>query len=458
MGRCDLCGRIVSQLFECENCGGSFCEEHKIPEKHGCPRKYVVDLASLRPASKATVAPSLRQVRGLQEEYELVRRMDREFDEYLDDLLKHRLDETIEFGKRFSAIELAVYLVKNFGKILFFDPLLTLTQQYAIADVEVVNEAGGTSGRTGFNLALFGDPGTGKTFASKDFILGDPDKGVPAHGLPGRNRYCGGMTPAKFIQIGKAYEGKKYVFIVTEFREWFTRSPGMVEPLKLAMEHGVITKETYREVIEPYRFTSFFSVNYNAIIKSGKEYKVSMKDPNFNAVEDRMLCRLHVLTKERYQALAEAQARAWLGETRYELARKIRDHVTLVHAIETEHPKVEGSFSKKPILLTRRVVEIIRKARETILEHIGYKDTLGFSPRLEMRALQLASAFSLISYFKYEDKDVIPIDEQSIRLALRFYVEEAAIRSKESFDPHHILFDLGVYLADEDLARGFGNL
>ncbi|MEM2449020.1 MAG: hypothetical protein QXT14_08760, partial [Candidatus Bathyarchaeia archaeon] len=321
-------------------------------------------------------------------------------------------------------------------------------------DVEIVNEAGGVSGRAGFNLALFGDPGTGKTFAAKDFILGDPEKNIPAHGLPGRNRYCGGMTPARFIQIGRAYEGKKYVFIVTELREWFTHSSGMVEPLKLAMEHGTITKETYKEVIEPYKFTSFFSVNYNATIKSGKEYKVSMRDPNFNAVEDRMLCRLHVLTKERYEALAEAQTRAWRGETKYELAQSIRDHLTLIHAIETEHPKVRVFFKKKPILLTNRTIDLIATTRRAILEHIGYKDTLGFSPRLETRTLQLASALSLISYFKHENKDMILMDEQAVRLALRFYVEEASIRSKEGFDPAHILFDLGIYLADEDLAKG----
>jgi len=446
MAKCDYCGKATYLPFTCKHCGGTFCEDHRLPEAHECPKTYLEELTSLKPTT------TLKAIK--EDEYATVERMDREFDQHLEEITQNRLEETVEFGRNFSAIELAVYLVKNFGKILFFDPLLTLAQQYAIADVEIVNEAGSISGRTGFNLALFGDPGTGKTFAAKDFIIGDPEKGIPAHGLPGRNRYCGGMTPARFIKIGRAYEGKKFVFIVTELREWFTHSSGMVEPLKLAMEHGVITKETYREVIEPYRFTSFFSVNYNATIKSGKEYKVSMKDPNFNAVEDRMLCRLHVLTKERYEALAEAQTRAWRGETKYELAEKIRDHLTLIHAIETSHPKVKHLFPKKPILLTNRAIELIKATRRTILEHIGYKDSLGFSPRLETRTLQLASALSLISYFKHEKSDKIPIDEQAMRLALRFYVEEAAIRSKESFDPAHILFDLGIYLADEDLAKG----
>jgi len=445
MAKCDYCGKATYLPFTCKHCGGTFCEDHRLPEAHGCPKTYLEELTSLKPTT------TLKAIK--EDEYAIVERMDREFDQHLEEIIQNKLEETVEFGRNFSAIELAVYLVKSFGKILFFDPLLTLAQQYAIADVEIVNEAGGISGRTGFNLALFGDPGTGKTFAAKDFIIGDPEKGIPAHGLPGRNRYCGGMTPARFIKIGRAYEGKKFVFIVTELREWFTHSSGMVEPLKLAMEHGVITKETYREVIEPYRFTSFFSVNYNATIKSGKEYKVSMKDPNFNAVEDRMLCRLHVLTKERYEALAEAQTRAWRGETKYELAEKIRDHLTLIHAIETSHPKVKHLFPKKPILLTNRAIELIAATRRTILEHIGYKDSLGFSPRLETRTLQLASALSLISYFKHEESDKIPIDEQAMRLALRFYVEEAAIRSKESFDPAHILFDLGIYLADEDLAK-----
>jgi hypothetical protein len=445
MVKCDYCRKATYLPFSCKHCNGTFCEEHRLPEVHECPKTYLEELTSLKPT---TILKAIKE-----DEYRIVERMDREFDQHLEEIIRNRLDETIKFGRNFSAIDLAVYLVKNFGKILFFDPLLTLAQQYAIADVEIVNEAGSISGRTGFNLALFGDPGTGKTFAAKDFIIGDPEKGIPAHGLPGRNRYCGGMTPARFIKIGRAYEGKKFVFIVTELREWFTHSSGMVEPLKLAMEHGMITKETCREVIEPYRFTPFFSVNYNATIKSGKEYKVSMRDPNFNAVEDRMLCRLHVLTKERYEALAEAQTRAWRGETRYELAEKIRDHLTLIHAIETDHPKVKYLFKKKPILLTNRAIELITKARRTILEHIGYKDSLGFSPRLETRTLQLASALSLIGYFKHEGSDKIPIDEQSIRLALRFYVEEAAIRSKESFDPAHILFDLGIYLADEDLAK-----
>jgi hypothetical protein len=35
-----------------------------------------------------------------------------------------------------------------------------------------------------------------------------------------------------------------------------------------------------------------------------------------------------------------------------------------------------------------------------------------------------------------------------------FYMEKTAIRLRKGFDSAHILFDLGIYLADEDLARG----
>jgi len=99
----------------------------------------------------------------------------------------------------------------------------------------VITNAGFRATNTGFNLALFGEPGTGKTFATKDMIFGNENFSVLPHGLPGVNRYCGGMTPAKFIAIGEAYAGRRFNFIITEFNDWF-KCRGMVEPLKLAME------------------------------------------------------------------------------------------------------------------------------------------------------------------------------------------------------------------------------
>ena len=369
-----------------------------------------------------------QQNHALLSEYIVVENMETEFNTHLNKVIGEKFEEVVQFGKNFNSSFLESYLVKNFGEKLFFDPLLTLIQQYAIADVDIINEGGYKVDKTGFNLALFGDPGTGKTFATKDFILGDENKDVPAHGLPGRNRYCGGMTPARFIQIGKAYEGRKFVFIVPELREWFTHSPGMVEPLKLAMEHGVLTKETFKEVIEPYRFTSFFSVNYNAMIKSSGDYKVSMRDPNFNAIEDRMLCRLHVLTKERYMAIAETQTKKWRGEIKYELADKIRDHLTLIHAVETGNPKVKGILERKPILLTTKFIDMISEARQRILDEVDYEDVLKFSPRLETRVLQVAAALSLVNYFRYQYSDVIPLNDHAMNTALRFYFEEIFIR------------------------------
>jgi hypothetical protein len=49
---------------------------------------------------------------------------------------------------------------------------------------------------------------------------------------------------------------------------------------------------------------------------------------------------------------------------------------------------------------------------------------------LKQEHCKLRSAISLINYFRYEYKDVIPLDDYSINIALRFYLEEAFIRSK----------------------------
>ncbi len=531
------------------------------------------ELADYQPKLKLRSALAKREL-------EEVMRMEKEFEDFLKLLIEERLDRTVSFGEEFSVSKLVEYLRSLFGPVLYYDILLTMTQQYSIADVSVVTEEGGARMRTGFNLALFGEPGTGKTFSTYTMIMGDLNKGIPAHGLPGRNRYCGGMTPAKFIRIGEAYEGRKYNFIITEFNDWFkyclpyeaevktaqgesvqigeivrekarlnvlslnknfflearkicgffrrkaprliefetqtgkvlrvtpkhplptladgliwrkaesfsvddyfiilddnhlkmerierkvvineseevfdiavplnhnffangflVHNSGLVEPLKIAMEHGIIKWETARQTIGPYRFTSFLSVNYNTRVFE-RGYEVTVRDPNFSAIEERMLCRLHRLTKERYREIAEKQMELVLGKLKMEKAGEIRDHITLVHAIETEHPLVKEMFKYKPVLLTERVFNEITMAREAILDTIA-QERLDFSPRLERRAIQLMCAMSVMSYFKEQDER-IRVDSEAMKLGIRFYVEEAAVRSKEKFNPEDVLENLGL--------------
>ncbi|AGT35753.1 hypothetical protein N186_07075 [Thermofilum adornatum] len=378
-----------------------------------------------------------------EEEFLMVLRMEEELRAYIEKMFSDRLDAVLDFAEKFSVSSLRNYLVDLFGPVVFFDELLTLTQQYSLADVEVVTKEGHRALTTGFNLALFGEPGTGKTFATKDFILGNDKLGVPPHGIPGINRYCGGMTPSMFISIGEAYEGRRFNFIITEFNDWF-KYRGMVEPLKLAMEGGTIVYETKTYRVGPYRFSSFFSVNYNTRVYE-RGYEVTVNDPNFNAIEDRMLCRLHRLTKDKYRELAESQRRLMLGisaRKMAEVAPFIRDHVTLVYAVSTGI-KTRGGLGKKKVLLTEKELDQLERAREAIFEQLGEVQVLPFSMRLERRALQLASALSLVNFFRSEE-EVIEVDRDALRLALKFYVEEAWVRSQESFSLAEVSKKLGI--------------
>jgi len=395
------------------------------------------------PEESSVVAEQGRKERKapdpLAEERERIRRMDEEFNKYLANLLKNRLEKTIKFGKNFGIEYLASYLKERFGPVLYFDSLLSITQQYGLANVNIVHERGETGKKTGWSLALFGDPGTGKSFSTRDMILGKPSAKIGAHGLPGRNRYCGGMTPAFFIRIGEAYAGRVFNFIVPEFNDFF-RYKGMVEPLKIAMEQGVIKYETHSEVIGPYRFTSFFSVNYNVSVHQ-KGYDITIQDPNFNAIEDRMLCRLHRLTKERFLEITKSQMRLALGIIDVERdAKKIRDHLTLVYAIETRHPLIQKRFPYKPVMITPKVFEIIGKARAAILERIP-DGVVKFSARLEDKALRFACAASLMDYFRYKE-DYIPVSEEALKYAVQLYVEEASMRSREAFNPDEVLSEI----------------
>jgi hypothetical protein len=390
--------------------------------------------------SGAASSKDEENVDPLEDERQKINEMQNDLDKYVADLLKNRLTQTLQFGKTWDVSGLATYLQDLFGNMLYADSFLSLIQQYSLCDIDIVNPQGKSGMKTGWSFALFGEPGTGKSFSTRDLILGIPGGKMAAHGIPGRNRYCGGITPARFIRIGQVYVGKTYNFIVPEFNDWF-RYSGMVDVLKIAMERGEIKHELHREIIGPYRFDSFFSVNYNtAVMGVGKGYEVTIGDPNFNAIEDRMICRLHRLTKERFTEIANSQMKMALGQTNMDkMASTIRDHVTLTYAIQTGHPLVKARFPKKPVMITEEMYEGIRKARAAILKHIP--GSMKFSARLEHNMVKFACAASLLSYFN-GNLDYIPVSADSLERAIRLYVEEASVRSKEEFQPEEVLKEL----------------
>jgi len=354
-----------------------------------------------------------------------IRSMDSEFLEHLRDVLRYRLDATVEFGRTFTVETLSRYLRELFGDALYFDSLISLLQQYALADVPLVAPTNRTTGATGFHLALFGPPGTGKTFSIDDLVRGNPRTGVPPHGLPGRNRYCGGITPAQFLRVGASYTGRTFNFIVPEFNDWF-KYRGMVEPLKLVMEQREVKWETTFGTVGPYTFRSFFSVNYNVRTAGAQDYWTTIADPNFAALEDRMLLRFHPMTRDRFRAVEASAERLELGELDFALAGPIRDHLTLVHAIETGHPLVAGKFRARAVKLERGLYDTLRDVSERALKTTSFPK---FSPRLKSRAVRLAAAASLLTYFGSSGPAPLSIGSTEADFARRFYEEE--IRARE---------------------------
>jgi hypothetical protein len=404
---------LVDELAE-----GRTDRTYRIPFPDELNRMLVVELQRLE-----TLEPSPLQ--PVPDEGAEIRSMDGDFLDELRDVLGHRLEETIAFGREFSVDQLAGYLKDLFGEALFFDSLIALLQQYALADVPLLAPTGRPTGTTGFHLALFGPPGTGKTFSIDDMIRGNPRTGVPPHGLPGRNRYCGGITPAQFLRVGASYTGRTFNFIVPEFNDWF-KYKGMVEPLKLVMEQREVKWETTLGTVGPYTFHSFFSVNYNVRTMGASDYWTTIADPNFAALEDRMLLRFHPMTRERFRAVEGSAERLELGELTFDQAQRIRDHLILVHAIETRHPLVTHRFPPRPVRLDPKLYRDLREVSEAALRKTPNPR---FSPRLKSRAVRLGAASALLTYFAHERDETLPIGDREAIFARRFYEEE--IRARE---------------------------
>ncbi len=391
---------------------------YRIPEVETLRELLAGQLARAEITSSVPYAP-------VPDEAEEIRSMDHEFVAHLRGLLADRLEATIEFGRTISVRTLSEYVRGLFGEALALDSLIALLQQYALADVPLVAPTGRTTGSTGFHLALFGPPGTGKTFAIDDLVRGNPRTAVPPHGLPGRNRYCGGITPVQFLRVGAFYSGRTFNFIVPEFNDWF-KYKGMVEPLKLVMEQREVKWETTLGTVGPYTFRSFFTVNYNVRTGGASDYWTTVGDPNFAALEDRMLLRFHQMTRERFRAVEASAERLELGQIDFALADRIRDHLTLLHAIETRHPLVAGRFRPKPVRLDAGLYGALRAVSERAL---AKSPEPKFSPRLKGRAVRLAAAAALLRYFAHEADETLGIGREESELAQTFYEEE--IRARE---------------------------
>ncbi len=370
-------------------------------------------------------APDTGPVMPVPDERAEIRSMDSEFIDHLREVLRDRYEATVAFGRTFNVEKLAAYLTELFGEELFFDSLISLLQQYALADAPLVAPTGRTTGATGFHLALFGPPGTGKTFSIDDLVRGNPRSGVPPHGLPGRNRYCGGITPVQFLRVGAAYTGRTFNFIVPEFNDWF-KYRGMVEPLKLVMEQREVKWETTLGTVGPYTFRSFFSVNYNVRTSGAQDYWTTIGDPNFAALEDRMLLRFHPMTRARFRAVEASAERLELGELDFALAGRIRDHLTLLHAAETGHPLLAGKLRRRPVRLDRSLYDRLREVSEEALKNTRYPK---FSPRLKLRAVRLAAAAALLRGLSDPSAESLAIGKLEVDFARRFYEEE--IRARE---------------------------
>ncbi len=341
----------------------------------------------------------------------VVRAMKRQYEYFISSLKENEIDEMLS---QIRDVQDIVNYSKHVTDTLYMDILLPIIQQYGMADVPIYSSEGKKITQTGFSLAYFGEPGTGKTFATDDFIRGNERDGIPAHGIIGRIRYAEGMTPKKLISILEAYQNYPVDWIIPEFNDFF-RYKGMVEKLKLVMEHREVSDETKKEVIKPYKVTSFFIVNYNTKFSKGK-WSVTVDDPNFNAVEDRMICKVFVNDEKREKEIYRNMVRRVSGDIDWYLSEYLRKHITYSYHFFTKH-------NKKLILSTSDFVSFGNKIRE-----MRRAKNIRISNRIIMKGIQIAGSAALIKGVGRED-DEIRMGEEELLLALDFIDEEIKTRA-----------------------------
>ncbi len=336
--------------------------------------------------------------------------MRKRFENFIKSLGKNDIDEILNSIRDLRDI---VDYTKHVMGELYMDALLPIIQQYGMADVPIYSSEGKKITQTGFSLAYFGEPGTGKTFATDDFLRGNEKNGIPPHGIIGRLRYAEGMTPKKFISILEAYVNYPVDWIIPEFNDFF-RYKGMVEKMKLVMEQREVSDETKNEVIKPYKVTSFFIVNYNTHVRK-EGWKVTIEDPNFNAIEDRMICKIFTNDEKRERAIYENMVRKISGDIEWYLSDELRKHLTYSYYYLKKKPIRIILDTSDFVIFGNRIREMRKKSRAMI------------SNRIILKGIQIAGSASLIKGMRGGEE--IRIGNEELTLALDFIEEEIKTRA-----------------------------
>ncbi len=337
--------------------------------------------------------------------------MRNKFTEFVNNISQEELEDLKEQIKDVTDV---INYSKHVVGPLYMDVLLPIIQQYSMVDLPIVSTNGRKITQSGFSLAYFGEPGTGKTFATDDFIRGNSRLGIPPHGIVGRTRYAEGMTPKKLIAILEAYQNYPVDWIIPEFNDFF-RYKGMVEKLKLVMEQREVSDETKREIIKPYKVTSFFIVNYNTKFSNGK-WNTTINDPNFNAIEDRMICKVFINEDIREREIYDNMVRRVEGTIDWYLSEPLRKHLTYTyHLLKNKSYKI--------IMNTNDFIDFGNKIRD-----FRKKAGVNISNRIILKGVQIAGSASLIKGIFDENKEIY-VGETELSLAFEFVREEIETRA-----------------------------
>ena len=154
-----------------------------------------------------------------------------------------------------------------------------------------------------------------------------------------------------------------------------------------------------------------------------------------------MLVRMHRMTKDRLKELSRSQRKLAMGRMKMGLAHQIADHLALTYAIQTEHPLVKERFSTKQIVLREDFFEEMDRAQDLLVQQI--EGQILFSVRVRQNAMKLAGALTLFSFFQ-QDGQRLEMPGDARKLALKFFVEEIAVRQKVALDIDNVLSALGL--------------
>lgn len=357
------------------------------------------------------------------EELKLIFERNNKFHLKVEEILKDKLETVVSFGNNFNFLNFLEYLKKIWKENFYYFFLLAILEQLGTTNTEIIDSYGNYYLNTNFNLLFLEKENTNILSFIENFLAGN--NLFPEHGLKFFIKKWENKQISYFLKTAQAYNNRNFIFILPPLEFWLKEK----EFLETLFLKKYLKATVGERKIQPYSLEkcSFLGkINVQNLSPEELGYFVSFFDQTF-------YLDFTFLFPDRISEFQKLQKEIVNFPPKFEISKEFKDFLSLLYAIQIEHPLVNNRFPKKKILISEKFSQEI----DEITEKIIYENNLTYIPAfdsLKKYCLVFSAIATLFEYFKQDfylnDIPILKIPNEIKEEMFQWYKNQIKIRSE----------------------------